>query len=263
MFKITKKKPGIVESIKSHESKVDATPQAPFFKNIKAYILPSGIGKVRVEIFRNGLLKNGAFLIDENKTIESQLQEDMNFLVVYDETIITSWNDLEKAMSKKIFFTTKNDFKFVNTRWLSDCLRTKSFIDIKDYELRPVVLNKQEKAVGLYKESAQEEIGASNIKKRKINHSPEHYSSDSSNQSFKDLADESEGFTKVDTNTWTCAHSSKDQKVNLNKNITDKLEQLSEIYENTNEKYKVVAYQKAIITLKRHNRTITSYEVYF
>ena len=252
MFKIAKKTSRPVEPIKFQQATLT---QPAFFTNIRAFILPTGIGKVRSEIFRNGLLKNGAFLIDETKTLEIQRQkQDTHFLVIYDETIITSWDTLAKTLANKTFFTNSNDLKYVNTRWLSECLRTKSLIEINDYEIKPLIIESNENPVNSAKRSTSTKPNNDNIKKRKI---VEH---DSSNSNQSDDNEEYE-FKKVNTNTWTCAHSSKDQSVNLNKHITDKLEQLSQIYENTNEKYKVIAYQKAIITLKRHSQTITSYQV--
>ena len=60
--------------------------------------------------------------------------------------------------------------------------------------------------------------------------------------------------------SWTCARSSKEQ-VNHNKHITDKLEQMSSIYENTKDKLRAIGYQKAIMALKRCPHEIKSYKV--
>ena len=65
---------------------------------------------------------------------------------------------------------------------------------------------------------------------------------------------------KVNTNSWTCAHSSKEQRINHNKKLTDKLESLMLIYENTKDKFRALGYQKAIQALKRCDHPITSFE---
>lgn len=48
----------------------------------------------------------------------------------------------------------------------------------------------------------------------------------------------------LDTKSWTCAQSSKEQKVNHNKHIIDKLEEMSSIYENTKDKFRALGYSK-------------------
>lgn len=65
----------------------------------------------------------------------------------------------------------------------------------------------------------------------------------------------------LSTNAWTCAHSSKEQKVNLHKHITDKLEEMSTIYESINDKVRSLAYQKAALALKRFPNQIKTKEV--
>ena len=61
--------------------------------------------------------------------------------------------------------------------------------------------------------------------------------------------------------TWTCAHSSKEQTINHNKLLTDKLEDILSIYETTNDKFRALSYQKAILALKRCPYQIRTKEV--
>ena len=85
-----------------------------------------------------------------------------------------------------------------------------------------------------------------------------------SNDSFEsphsnDDIDDTNGF--LYTHTYICSKSSKDQAVLINKTITDKLEQLCVIYQNTNDTYRALSYQKAISTVKHHPKPIESFEV--
>lgn len=59
-----------------------------------------------------------------------------------------------------------------------------------------------------------------------------------------------------------CAQSSaKQNTVNHNKAITDKLEAMVKIYESTNDQWRAFSYKKAIAVLKRQSKPISSYEV--
>ncbi|KAI0209690.1 DNA polymerase lambda [Lamellibrachia satsuma] len=60
--------------------------------------------------------------------------------------------------------------------------------------------------------------------------------------------------------SWICAQSSSQSRENYNKYITDKLEALAQTYENTNDKWRALGYQKGIIALKRHPKEIKTWE---
>ena len=243
------------------------------FEEFHVFILSNGMGKSRVELFRNALLKGRATLIEENKELDLLETTTAKWIIIYDESIIKTFENFDKAMVKKKFYSTfKNEFlksietnksfNIVNTLWLTECLKTKSLIEFKSYELIPNVS----------KASLETEIDAQKIletaSKRKISFEKKtpfktHYEKDSSESGSDSGSDEMNEFSTklVNSKVWTCALSSKEQLPNLNKHITDKLEELCSIYEKIKEKYKETAYQKAILNLKRCSYSITSYEV--
>ncbi|CAF0717185.1 unnamed protein product [Brachionus calyciflorus] len=288
MFRITKKIAFTDDEKPINESKLN-------FKNYFVYVLPNGMGKNRTELFRNAVVKNSGCLIDENKPIE--IDPNFKYLILFDENTIKTWDSLEKSLGKKSFFLSiksefGKNFIFLKSSWLSECLRIKKIVEIKNYELKleleREIENKNEQInSSQLKRSILIENDTQNKKKIRLN-KIETDSSDEENQetkltkNFLDYDNESsysedeplsiqsnQEFVNLELNrtkclldnkTWTCAHSSKEQMENLNKHITDKLEQMSSIYENTKEKYKALGYQKAILILKRHPLVIQSRE---
>jgi len=130
------------------------------FLNKNLYILPNGMGKNRVDLFKSSLLKYGANLIDETSTslnFDSKQAEEtnesstnfdlnVNLIIVYDETNLVNWDNIEKALIKKKFYPIlKNELetngfdrvRVVNTMWLSECLKMKSLVSTQSYELSP------------------------------------------------------------------------------------------------------------------------------
>lgn len=77
----------------------------------------------------------------------------------------------------------------------------------------------------------------------------------------KELKSQASALLEKKTKFWTCAHSSKEQPINYNKQITDKLEEMLSIYESTKDKFRALSYQKAIAALKRRPHPISTYEV--
>lgn len=100
----------------------------------------------------------------------------------------------------------------------------------------------------------------------KLNDQTDNSSSYSSSDSevasdFFDKELQSKSKRLLNSKAWTCAHSSNESRVNVNKHITDKLEEMSTIYENTKDKYRALGYQKAILALKRLPHPIKTHEV--
>lgn len=119
MFRITKKISSNSENPKTVIETIE------IFKDLYAYILPNGMGKNRVELFRNSLVKYGACLIDENKELELKLpcsniesKDDFDkfikYLIVVDENTFKTWANIEKALNKKSFLSLlKKTFKII------------------------------------------------------------------------------------------------------------------------------------------------------
>ena len=322
MFRITKKPSKTtsskVETAKNAEEKSDSL---EIFKNLSFLILASGMGKMRVDLFKNAVTKNGASLLDENQSFnESEISESgqpTHFIIVEEQSIKT-WESLEKILSKKKFYVSIKDkfelyFKVLTSQWLSECLKLKKFVEIeKKYEITPENLDKKvveqpeeaNKKKAVYSEKlfsnleSQSLVSESTISTNKLsinfrkearklsnsdtdeevkkraktnfeNNDDSSYS-DSDDETFR-LASSAQDYFENELKSrvnnllehnkhWTCAHSSKEQPSNVNKHITDKLEEMSAIYENTKDKFRALGYQKAIIALKRCSTPIKTYE---
>ncbi|XP_072032777.1 DNA polymerase lambda-like [Amphiura filiformis] len=65
---------------------------------------------------------------------------------------------------------------------------------------------------------------------------------------------------KLPKGNWVCSRPSSSIVVNHNKLITDKLEVLLKVYENTRDRWRALSYKKAISALSRHPKAITSWQ---
>ena len=314
MFKIAKKVNSSTSVNASSKAGPNDNENNLFLKDISVFILSNGMGKNRVELFRNALIKSGANIIDEDNEFNAFSDSKINLLILVDESTIKTWCNLDKALLKKKFFSSIRDkysnlfeeteistscfeevsFRVVTSMWLSECLRQKSFICTKNYEIRPkIIVEKKLSIVNeigstndvLLKRTADhflDDSGESDpedtIKKKKINsdckktdeihrttNDSSYTESEEDNYIRNDFNEENNSKKKFtpDSKTWTCAHSSKEQSVNQNKYLTDKLESILSIYETTNDKYRALSYQKAISALKRCPNQIKTKEVNF
>jgi len=100
---------------------------------------------------------------------------------------------------------------------------------------------------------------------KSLNMSDEDSENDSEMDEFfsanETILSESSPEKKINASSFTCAYSSNEQKINQNKILTDKLEELGEIYSKTKDKFRAISYQKAVLALKHHNGPVTTYEV--
>ncbi|RNA10010.1 DNA polymerase lambda [Brachionus plicatilis] len=287
MFKITKK------IVPNDLNKPIEVPQ--FFQGINAFILPNGMGKIRLDLFQNAIVKHGGILLDETSPIDQNLTSLL--FIIFDESTIQNWRTIDITLSKRKFYHSLkalynqelgNKVSFVRSSWLSECLKQKKIISTSCFEIIPEkedkIQDSEHNKECLKRKNSDDNV--KNEKKSKIsvteavteckiilkdhnkyeNRNDSSYSEDESylsglsNQEFLELQLKSRSNILNNNKSWTCAHSSKEQSENMNKHITDKLEQMLIIYENKNEKYRALGYQKAILILKRHPKEIQSRE---
>jgi hypothetical protein len=301
-------------TLKSTKQNIDDE-NIEIFQNKNLYILPNGMGKNRIDLFKSSLLKYGANLVDEksdNLNFEcnksSNLDSNINLIIIYDEKNLVNWDSIEKALLKKKFYPIlKNELetngfdrvRVVNTLWLSECLKMKSLVSTKSFELSPskikenkhTVLTKENKnlnkekkkafAVSQDKDTKQLPTSSNNAPVKRIisesdseQESPKRKfmsldfqallnsndSDDSENEEFFS-ANDSSPEKKINSISYTCAHSSNEQNLNYNKKLTDKLEELGSIYDKTKDRFRAISYQKAALALKQHNKPVTTYDV--
>jgi hypothetical protein len=187
-------------------------------------------------------------------------------------------------------------FRVVTSLWLIECIKQKKLIHTNGFELNvpckpedaseiSTIDDNSETRIHLKRETIQvsddlmtsDESDKEPSKKTKIDVNLIRNSKKEENESNWSSCNESENEEEdrysqrsyfnerahrfLSTNAWTCAHSSKEQIVNLHKHITDKLEEMSAIYESINDKVRSLAYQKAALALKRHSNQIKTKEV--
>ena len=99
MFKIVKKVNSL-SGVATSSTKLDNDSNVNnYFKDLNVYILPNGMGKNRVELFKNALLKHGAILLNENSELEFKDSDSLlSYLIIVDENTIKTWNNMDKAL---------------------------------------------------------------------------------------------------------------------------------------------------------------------
>ena len=89
------------------------------------------------------------------------MDSNINLIIIYDEKNLVNWDSIEKALLKKKFYPIlKNELetngfdrvRVVNTLWLSECLKIKSLVSTKSFELSPSKI-KENKHTVLTKEN--------------------------------------------------------------------------------------------------------------
>lgn len=224
-----------------------------FQNGLNVHILSNGMGKSRIDIFRNALLKNNIKIIEEIKG--NIVFDGKELIILVDETSINDWDKFEKAISKKQFDKTIK-YDVVKSSWLSECLKLKKEIDMNEYLIQKP--NIQENKATLKRNLSEK---TDDEQKKRPRQEENESDSIESEENDEDLNEYNKKV--LNSRSWICAHSSKELKTNFNKHITDKLEELLQIYENTNDKYRALGYQKAITALKRYPKQITTWEVSF
>jgi hypothetical protein len=240
------------------------------------YILTNGMSRARIKLFNDALIKNKAKISDDSE-LEKNKELKENLIILFDEITLTDWDSIEKIISKKKFFEIGifEMVKIVKTSWLSDCLKRKSFIEFSGYLAEKQVSNEASTSKEIKKRIADNDLETLTVKSQKLNDKKTIFNKDldqdSDTDSFQSAScssvDESDDYLNETIkeiqgiSSYTCSHSSAEQKFNYNKDIIDKLEELCSLYKNTQNNYRALGYQKAIASLKKHPKRITSLEV--
>ncbi|XP_046558150.1 LOW QUALITY PROTEIN: DNA polymerase lambda-like [Haliotis rubra] len=264
----------------------DTLPQ--FLEDISVFILPASIEKARMQIFRNNVEKYGG-------VIDKELTTTTSYLVVDDKMEperLCKLLKLEKAPPATVVksswlsgcFRTKTKIETEDHTLDISCVFTKhESPNNSDSEETSNTMKSEEKVPTSTKpEYAKAGVMFNAFRKAKNEDqlSDSDYVQSDGEESemvghinlFTDSGVTSAGTSSADTtpNTspmkqlpvdkWICAQSSKSPKPNLNKHITDKLEEMVKNYESTNDKWRAFGYQKAIQALRRHPKPITTWE---
>ncbi|KAH9510309.1 hypothetical protein Btru_042723 [Bulinus truncatus] len=228
-----------------------------FFSDKNIFILPAGIEKMRLTIFKNQITRFGGKFFDK---FDASVQDIVSFIVV-DDNMNTA------RMCNILHLGTCPTIPVVKSTWLSTCLRDRKLLPMEPYLLNneTVKIDSSEKQTACIDERALSEYSQALAVTTKnkctvVNHD----FSSSEEENEREWSSKSTYVSlitsQVKPEKWLCAQSSKNPKVNLNKNITDTLEEMSKMYESTNDKWRAFGYQKAIKGLRNYPKPITSWE---
>jgi hypothetical protein len=225
------------------------------------YVLPNGMGRHRVELFKTALAKNKAHVFDEKKPVP---EGDVEFLVLVDELAFSGWSNVFKAIGNKTVLAVPHErLKVVKSSWLSDCLKNDTCLDTRPYEYCKPTDDSTCKSCSK-RPSTNDDARVEKAQKRTKAEARES-SDDSFRSTHSQVGSDPETVIKhacgVNPDLYICSKSSKDQTASFNKDIIDKLQEMVDVYQILNDKYRVLSYQKAILAVKTHPKRITSPEV--
>ncbi|ELU14231.1 hypothetical protein CAPTEDRAFT_169992 [Capitella teleta] len=214
---------------------------------IKALIVPTGIGKARISIFKKQLEKyGGSFLSDLNDA-------ELTHVIVDDKVEFARLLNILKVQN------ISEDIEIVTTQWLSSSLKDHTCKDTASYCISRPSTKSDSKKSEVEPCSSKSFNTIEKPAAQIICNDSSDYDSGSDRETG--VAEERQGVTKnVPCGSWVCAHSSGNPRPNFNKHITDKLEALAKTYENTNDRWRALGYAKAIMTLKKHPKAIATWE---
>ncbi|KAL8563394.1 hypothetical protein ACOMHN_063391 [Nucella lapillus] len=260
-----------------------------FFEGFAFFILPAGIQKARLQLFRTHLQNYGGCLKDSNTN-------DVTHVIVDDEMTADRMCKILKIDSPP------SDKLILKTAWLSACFRQKEAVKTEGF-LLPIPCSKRNDLVSesvIELSDGENQTISKEVKKEATPPKTEHKfpkvgvmwnsfrskpKEDDSGDADSDYvpsddeaSDATAAFTdgpstsstdttpntspekKVPVGKWICAQSSKAPKTSYNANIIAKLEEMVKTYESTNDKWRAFGYQKAIAALRRHPSQIATWE---
>jgi len=234
----------------------------PFDPHAKFYFLSNGIGKERRTIFTNAFARFRLELINEAENARFIVADDQfDVPKVFSILKLTPTEDREE----------QNGPVVIRTKWLSDSLKSKSLVPLtNEYIIRPPLIRKTiPSATPSFSQSSvrqrtkrtlsQDEPqggSATQVKHRRYS------SDDDPSEDYSDTVNNPFKNGELPKGNWMCSMSSHDAKKNteVNRDIIEKLQAMSDLYGKTNDKWRSYSYQKAITTIRRCTKRIDSYE---
>lgn len=203
------------------------------FMGLNFYILPTGIGSTRRKVFETQAVKHGG-------SVSGSVNKETTHVIV-DETVT-----LEKLQNVLKWTSIPAGVKVVRSKWFSNCIKFSDCIDSKEHELNSPTV-----------EASCPDIKTPNNVKPTAGTSRV----DKTEDEFLPVVAATDAHVAQNLQAkWICSIPSNQNPENFNKHITDKLEVLSTAYKNTNDHWRFLGYQKAIMALKKHPKAITSWE---
>jgi len=105
------------------------------FTNHGIFVLPSGLGKARLELFRRRILEKGGQFFEDLDALLSSRAPEGSRMVVVDEAFAfeTIFKMLKLAKRGYTLKEAPKGFRLVTSKWLSECLREDRVVDYLPY----------------------------------------------------------------------------------------------------------------------------------
>uniref|UniRef100_A0A2R5LF19 DNA polymerase lambda n=1 Tax=Ornithodoros turicata TaxID=34597 RepID=A0A2R5LF19_9ACAR len=194
------------------------------FSSLKVFILPTGIGAPRVKLFKSKIIEYGGEIANTaGAATHIVCMESM------DLPRLTQIIKKDAILHGPII---------VKSTWLSECLKQSSLLPTQPYELML---------------SNEIDTNADVPRKVKVSDACDPPSVTSQQPPCSPTQ-------PLVSSKWICSTSSSEKSLNMNKHITDQLEEMVETYQSTKDHWRALGYEKAIKALKSHPTEITSWE---
>ncbi|XP_064465937.1 DNA polymerase lambda-like isoform X2 [Ornithodoros turicata] len=195
------------------------------FSSLKVFILPTGIGAPRVKLFKSKIIEYGG--------------EIANTAGAATHIVCMESMDLPRLTQIIKKDAISHGPIIVKSTWLSECLKQSSLLPTQPYELML---------------SNEIDTNADVPRKVKVSDACDPPSVTSQQPPCSPTQ-------PLVSSKWICSTSSSEKSLNMNKHITDQLEEMVETYQSTKDHWRALGYEKAIKALKSHPTEITSWEV--
>ncbi|CAF1264141.1 unnamed protein product [Adineta ricciae] len=224
----------------------------------RVYLLPNAIGKGRLAIFRDACSKFSL------QCTESFHIDNIDYVIAEDTL------DTQIILEKILHLDSSNLHvpPIVSTRWLSESLRAQYLLPREPYtrslRAESSIAPQLDHHLNDEKLPRTRHTNEQSIIPRIRSDSDSDYDegkdANKADEDLVKLASKDITFTK---NNWMCCESSAlpvESDVNPNQAVIDKLQEMANLYRNSNDKWRAFGYQKAISTLKKCHRPVTTYE---
>ncbi|XP_077461931.1 DNA polymerase lambda isoform X2 [Stigmatopora argus] len=242
------------------------------FNGISAYILPTGIGNARCEIFQRQIQQNGG-------------QTETSFCAGVTHVVVNENMECHRALRLIKVDTMPSGVHLVKCSWLSSCISEKQLLDESSYSLLSESCSEPQKEkdssneksttemtlkpeCGQSEQREQRETIDMNILDKDVREedtiSQRHIEALVTGQQPKEdgpgcSLDPGQDTVRI-PGKWVCAQSSRCKSNNFNQHITDKLEVLAKAYTHQGDKWRALGYSKAVNALKSYHKPVTSYQ---
>ncbi|CAF2819088.1 unnamed protein product [Rotaria sp. Silwood2] len=224
----------------------------------RVHLLPNSVGKGRLSIFREACVKFSLQCI-------TPFNIDNVDCVIVEDSLET-----HVIVEKILHLNPSNSYipQLVSTRWLSESLRAQKLLPRESF-IRSLVFEvtktSNEDNIPINQKISRTKLSneQSIIPRIRSNSDSDYDEEENINKTDQELVTLASKEITFAKGNWLCCESSAlpvDPVVNPNQAVIDKLQEMANLYRNSFDKWRAYGYQKAISTLKKCHRPVTTYE---